>query len=93
VSSAVPLYVLRIEAESGQVTVGPREALEQRTLTASAVNWTGAEVPHEWRAVQAIGERAAHIRSGDADHGVDLPRDVRPIDDLKFAGHDVVRLV
>ena len=53
VSSSAPLYVLRIEAESGQVTVGPREALEQRTLTASAVTWTGAEVPHEWRAVRA----------------------------------------
>jgi tRNA-specific 2-thiouridylase len=53
VSSSVPLYVLRIEAESGQVTVGPREALEQRSLTASTVTWTGADVPHEWRAVQA----------------------------------------
>jgi len=53
VSSSVPLYVLRIEAESGQVTVGPREALEQRSLTAATVTWTGADVPHEWRAVRA----------------------------------------
>ena len=34
-----PLYVLKIEAESGQVTVGPRAALDQTTLTASGVNW------------------------------------------------------
>jgi tRNA-specific 2-thiouridylase len=53
VSSPVPLYVLRIDAESGQVTVGPRGALERRALTASQVNWTCGEVPDRWRAVRA----------------------------------------
>ena len=39
VSGPAPLYVLKIEAESGTVTVGAREALDQTTLTASGVNW------------------------------------------------------
>ena len=53
ISSQVPLYVLRIDADSGQVTVGPRDALERHTLTASQVNWTCGEVPSGWRAVTA----------------------------------------
>ena len=51
VSSPIPLYVLRINADSGQVTVGPRDALERRALTASQMNWTCGEVPADWRAV------------------------------------------
>ncbi len=39
VSSAVPLYVTTIDAESSTVTVGPRAALERTTLTAGGVNW------------------------------------------------------
>ena len=53
ISSPVPLYVLRIDADSGQVTVGPRDALERHTLTASQVNWTGADIPSAWQAVTA----------------------------------------
>jgi len=53
ISSPVPLYVLRIDADSGQVTVGPRDALERRTLTASQVNWTGGDTPAAWQAVTA----------------------------------------
>jgi tRNA-uridine 2-sulfurtransferase len=53
VSSQVPLYVLRIDADSGQVTVGPRGALERRALTASQVNWTCGETPADWTAVTA----------------------------------------
>ena len=53
VASPVPLYVLRIDAESGQVTVGPREALERRSLTASSVNWTCGEPPAGWRVARA----------------------------------------
>jgi tRNA-specific 2-thiouridylase len=45
VSSPAPLYVLRIDADSGQVTVGPRDALERRSLTASQVNWTCGDSP------------------------------------------------
>jgi tRNA-uridine 2-sulfurtransferase len=53
VSAPMPLYVLRIDAESGQVTVGPREALDRLSLTASQVTWTGGDVPHDWRTVSA----------------------------------------
>jgi tRNA-specific 2-thiouridylase len=53
VSGGSPLYVLKIEAESGQVTVGPRAALDQTTLTASGVNWVAADAPAGWLAVSA----------------------------------------
>jgi tRNA-specific 2-thiouridylase len=45
VSSAIPLYVVGIDAESATVTVGPRAALERTTLTASRVNWIGGDTP------------------------------------------------
>jgi tRNA-uridine 2-sulfurtransferase len=53
VSAPAPLYVLKIDAESGNVTVGPRAALEQRTLTASGVNWIAADAPEQWLPVSA----------------------------------------
>jgi tRNA-specific 2-thiouridylase len=40
-SSPIPLYVVGIDSASASVTVGPREALERRDLTASRVNWIG----------------------------------------------------
>jgi tRNA-specific 2-thiouridylase len=53
VSAPAPLYVLKIEAESGQVTVGPRAALDQTTLTASGVNWVSMDAPSGWLPVSA----------------------------------------
>ena len=47
-SSTEPLYVLKIDADQGQVVVGPRAALEQTTLTASAVNWIAVDAPQGW---------------------------------------------
>jgi tRNA-specific 2-thiouridylase len=44
-SSPIPLYVVGIDPETAAVTVGPREALERRTLTASRVNWMSGNVP------------------------------------------------
>ena len=44
-SSPIPLYVVGLDATSETVTVGPREALERRALTASGVNWTAGEPP------------------------------------------------
>jgi tRNA-specific 2-thiouridylase len=41
----VRLYVVGIDAERGAVTVGPREALERTTLTASGVNWIAGVSP------------------------------------------------
>lgn len=43
--TVAPLYVLKIDAESRQVTVGPRESLERTTLTASGVNWIAIDAP------------------------------------------------
>ncbi len=38
-SAGVPLYVVGIDATRQEVTVGPREALDRTTFTASRVNW------------------------------------------------------
>jgi tRNA-uridine 2-sulfurtransferase len=53
ISGPAPLYVLKIEAESGRVTVGPRASLERTTLTASGVNWIAGDAPVEWQPVSA----------------------------------------
>ena len=53
VSSPAPLYVLKIEAESGQVTVGSHDALEQTALTATGVNWVAMEAPSGWVPIAA----------------------------------------
>jgi tRNA-specific 2-thiouridylase len=45
--------VLRIDAGSRQITVGPRAALERTTLTASDVNWISLDAPPEWTRVCA----------------------------------------
>ena len=52
-SSRVPLYVLKIEAETSTVTVGPRESLEQAVVTASDVNWIAVDAPANWLRVAA----------------------------------------
>ena len=44
-SSPIPLYVVGIDAASNSVTVGPKEALERRTLTAAGVNWIAGVEP------------------------------------------------
>jgi tRNA-specific 2-thiouridylase len=45
IASTIPLYVLRIDADEGHVTVGPRTALERVRLTASGVNWISIGAP------------------------------------------------
>ena len=45
ISGAVPLYVLKIDAEDRQVIVGPREELGRSTLCASGVNWIAGAPP------------------------------------------------
>ncbi len=47
------LYVLALSAETDTVVVGPRTALEQSRLTASAVNWISGEPPSAPIAVTA----------------------------------------
>ena len=53
VSGPAPMYVLRIDADSGDVTVGPKSALERTTLTASGVNWVSVDAPATWLPVSA----------------------------------------
>lgn len=53
ISSPTPLYVVDIDADSSAVTVGPREALERRELTASEVNWIAGEPPADGMRVTA----------------------------------------
>jgi tRNA-specific 2-thiouridylase len=48
ISAPAPLYVLQIDAESREVTVGPRAALERVALTASGVNWLAVDAPSDW---------------------------------------------
>jgi tRNA-specific 2-thiouridylase len=45
ISSTIPLYVVKIDADGGTVTVGPRASLEQVQLTASGVNWIAIDAP------------------------------------------------
>jgi tRNA-specific 2-thiouridylase len=45
ISSTIPLYVVKIDADSGTVMVGPRQSLEQNRLTASEVNWIAIDAP------------------------------------------------
>jgi tRNA-specific 2-thiouridylase len=71
-SSGVRLYVVDIDATGGEVTVGPREALERTTLTASGVNWiAGTPPPAGARVTAQIRHRhreaAATIDPIDAD--------------------------
>ena len=53
VASATPLYVLKIDAESRAVTVGPRASLDRDGLTASEVNWIASDAPASWRPAAA----------------------------------------
>jgi tRNA-specific 2-thiouridylase len=52
-SGPAPLYVLKIDADSGNVTVGSRGSLEQTRLSASGVNWIACEAPAGWMQVTA----------------------------------------
>ena len=53
ISAPVPLYVLRIDADSGRVTVGHKGSLEKTTLTASGMNWISTDAPDSWLPVSA----------------------------------------
>jgi tRNA-uridine 2-sulfurtransferase len=66
-SSPIPLYVVGIDAEENAVTVGPKDALERRTLTASDVNWIAGAPPASGTRVTA---RIRH-RHREADASLD----------------------
>ena len=44
-ASPIPLYVVDIDAASNSLTVGPRDALQRDSLTASGVNWISGHSP------------------------------------------------
>lgn len=50
ISSPIPLYVVELDAEGNRVVVGPRAALERRTLEAAEVNWIAGDAPPPRRA-------------------------------------------
>jgi tRNA-specific 2-thiouridylase len=52
-STGTPLYVVAIDAGRQEVTVGPREALDQSALTAAQVNWVSGAAPDGWLEVTA----------------------------------------
>ncbi len=41
IAAAEPLYVVRLDANTRRVVVGPREALRTRSITLREVNWIG----------------------------------------------------
>lgn len=99
VSSAAPLYVLKIEAESGEITVGSRNALDETMLTASGVNWVSSDAPLGWISVAAqIRHRhraeTARVRSlgeGQAECVFDAPQSaITPGQAVVFYDDDVV---
>ena len=45
IAAPEPLYVLQLRPEEKTVVVGPRQALERTTLTASGVNWIAGMAP------------------------------------------------
>jgi tRNA-uridine 2-sulfurtransferase len=94
-----PLYVLRIDADSGNVTVGPRPALERTTLTASGVNWVSIDAPIGWTAAQAqirhrhraAAGRVRALEGGRAEFEFDTPQPaVTPGQAVVFYDDDVV---
>jgi tRNA-specific 2-thiouridylase len=99
ISAATPLYVLKIEADSGRVTVGPRGSLESATLTASGVNWISVDAPGSWLPVSAqIRHRhapaAARVRALPSDRAelvFDSPQSaITPGQAVVFYDEDVV---
>ena len=99
ISASAPLYVLKIDAGSGEVTVGPRESLERTTLTASGVNWIAVDEPATWLPVTAqirhrhvpAGGRVRALERGRAEFVFDTPQvAITPGQAVVFYDTDVV---
>lgn len=56
-----PLYVLRIDAERRRVVVGPREALNTPSFTASRLNWFGPVLAEETAAEVQVRYRSLPV--------------------------------
>ena len=99
ISSPAPLYVLSIDAASGNVTVGPRAALERTTLAASGVNWIAVDAPAAWVSASArirhrhaaAPGRVRALEDGRAEFAFDRPQAaVTPGQAVVFYDGDVV---
>jgi tRNA-uridine 2-sulfurtransferase len=98
-ATRAPLYVLELRPSENAVVVGPREALEKTTLTASSLNWIGGTPPaHPLRVHAQIRHRhtpaAACVRvlGGDrAEVEFDTPQTaITPGQAVVFYDHDLV---
>jgi tRNA-uridine 2-sulfurtransferase len=99
VSASIPLYVLKIDVDSSTVTVGPRAALDQSSLTASRVNWISMDAPACWTPVaaqirhrhQAASGRVRALDGGRAEFEFDVPQSaITPGQAVVFYDGDVV---
>jgi len=99
ISAQAPLYVLKIDADSGDVTVGPRSALDRTTVTASQVNWIGRDPSAGWVAATAqirhrhrpASGRVRALDGGRAEFAFDAPQPaVTPGQAAVFYDGDVV---
>jgi tRNA-uridine 2-sulfurtransferase len=99
VTAAVPMYVLKIDPRSRDVTVGPRASLDRERLTASQVNWIAVDRPGGWltaaaqirhRHTPAAG-RVRALEDGKAEFVFDTPQAaVTPGQAIVFYDGDVV---
>jgi tRNA-specific 2-thiouridylase len=64
VATGTPLYVLQLDVHSRRVIVGPRDALERTTLTASGVNWIATDAPAAWTPASAQIRHRHHAARG-----------------------------
>jgi tRNA-specific 2-thiouridylase len=99
ISSHAPLYVLKIDAGSSRVTVGPKAALERTSLTASGVNWIAVDAPPDWIPVaaqirhrhQAAAGRVRVLEPGRAELVFETPQPaITPGQAVVFYDDDVV---
>ncbi|MEM9522501.1 MAG: tRNA 2-thiouridine(34) synthase MnmA [Pseudomonadota bacterium] len=58
---SAPLYVVKLDADTNRVTVGPKAALATRIISAQAINWLGA-APFEGRAGWRAGVKVRSSR-------------------------------
>ena len=99
VSAPAPLYVLKIDADSRDVTVGPRASLDRERLSAAGVNWIALDAPPGWlpataqirhRHAPAPG-RVRALNDGRAEFVFDTPQSaVTPGQAVVFYDGDVV---
>jgi tRNA-uridine 2-sulfurtransferase len=99
IATGAPLYVLKIDADSGDVTVGSRAALERTSLTASGVNWVSVDAPANWLPVsaqirhrhRAAGGRVRALEDGRAEFEFEQPQSaVTPGQAVVFYDEEVV---